>query len=53
MDFVLFFEHYSFELFLSTIALSYFGDTETASRWEKLQYAAHKHVDPRPVKPEG
>ena len=40
----------------TTISLSYFADTEIPSRWEKLMitfYAAHKHVDPRPVGPEG
>ena len=26
---------------------------KSASRWEKLWHVAHKHVDPRPVKPEG
>ena len=33
----------------TTIPLSYFADIETSSRWEKLWYAALKHVDPRPV----
>jgi len=33
----------------TTISLSYFADTETSSRWEKLQYAALMHVGPRPA----
>ena len=36
-----------------TTSLSYFVDTETPSRWEKLRYAAGKQEDPRSFKPEG
>ena len=37
----------------TTTPLSYFVDTETPSRWEKLRYAACKQEDPRSFKPEG
>ena len=37
----------------TTISLSYFADSETSCRWEKLWYAALKHVDPRLVGLEG
>ena len=37
----------------TTTSLSYFTDTETLSRWEKLWYAVHKHIHHRPVKAEG
>ena len=33
-----------------TIYLSCFADTETPTRWEKLKFAAHKHVGPRMVR---
>ena len=32
------------------ISLSYSADTETPSRWEKLWYAAHEHVEARSVR---
>jgi len=38
---------------IHTISLSYFADAETLFRWEKLWYAADKHVDPRSIGPEG